>query len=120
MFFSIIDSDGKLPEDWEPIIDPVKKKDVTLRVVDLSPSSVGYKFALTKFHETMTRGNNYSDIVGIQRIQNRSLYGQYASKKKHLDTTNPKGTLNERWLFHGTNESAVLQINETNFNRSYS
>lgn len=110
-----LDSEGKLPDDWKPM-----KADVTVQLVNLLATSAGYMFALSKFHKTMTQGTNYSDIVSIQRIQNRRQYMQYALKKKDLDKTNPRGTQNELWLFHGTNESAISQINETNFNRSFS
>ena len=68
----------------------------------------------------MAQGKNYSAIVSIQRIQNRALYGQYIAKKRKLDSTNTSGVQSERWLFHGTKESAISHINETNFNRSLS
>ena len=67
----------------------------------------------------MTQGKNYKAIVKIERIQNPAFYGQYAAKKKQLDTYNPKGVQNERWLFHGTKESSISKINKTNFNRSF-
>ena len=88
-------------------------------VIDLAPDSKGYKFALEEFNKTMTQGTNYSAIVSIQRIQNQALYEQYAAEKKKLDSVNPSGVKNECWLFHGTKESAVSQINKTSFNRSF-
>ena len=94
-------------------------KEVPLRVIDLTATSEGYKFALAEFHKTMTPGSNYTSIIKIQRVQNPALYGQYAAKKKSLDAHNPKGTQNERWLFHGTKESSISKINQTNFNRSF-
>ena len=66
----------------------------------------------------MTQGVNYTAIAKIQRIQNPVLYGQYASKKKYLDSRNQSSVQNERWLYHGTKESAISHINQTNFNRS--
>ena len=117
----IIGSEGSegLPDDWESMVDPSSGKEVPLRVVDLSATSDGYKFALAEFHKTMAQGSNYSTIVKIQRVQNPALYGQYAAKKKHMETHNPAGVQNERWLFHGTKESSISQINKTNFNRSF-
>ena len=108
---------NSLPEDWEPMTE--SGKEVPLRVIDLPPASEGYQFVLAEFHRTMTQGTNYTAIVKIQRIQNPALYGQYAAKKKYLDAHNPSGVQNERWLFHGTKESSVPQINKTNFNRSF-
>lgn len=112
----LIGSEG-LPAYWEPMTDPTSGKEVPLLVVDLAATSTEYKFVLTEFNKTM---KNYKTIAKIERIQNPALYGQYAAKKKHLDTYNPKGVLNERWLFHGTRESSISQINKTNFNRSFS
>ena len=100
------------------MVDPASNKMVALRLVDLATSSKGYQFVLAEFHKTMTQGTNYTAIVKIQRIQNPGLYGQYASKKKYLDSRNPSSVQNERWLFHGTKESAISHINQTNFNRS--
>ena len=121
MYYLLLGSEGSegLPDDWESMIDPASGKEVPLRVVDLAATSEGYKFALTEFHKTMAQGLNYSTIIKIQRIQNPALYGQYAAKKKHMETHNPSGVQNERWLFHGTKESSISQINKTNFNRSF-
>ena len=96
--------------------DPTTGKEIPLRLVDLPATSEGYKFVLGEFHKTVAQG---TQIVKIQRIQNPSLYGQYAAKKKKLASHNPSGVQNERWLFHGTNSTAVPQINQTNFNRSF-
>ena len=108
-----------LPEDWEPTTHPKSGKEIPLRVIDLAATSEGYKFVLAEFHKTMTQGSNYTFIIKIQRVQNPTLYRQYAAKKKHLDAHNPGGTQNERWLFHGTKENIISQINQTNFNRSF-
>ena len=98
--------------------DPSSKKEVPLRVIDLATSSRGYQFVLKEFNKTMMQGKNYTAIAKIQRVQNPALYGQYASKKKYLDSRNQSSVQNERWLFHGTKESAISHINQTNFNRS--
>ena len=111
--------DDDLPEDWEPMTDPSSGKEFPLCIVDLAATSEGYRFALAEFNKTMTQGTNYTSIVKIERIQNPTLYRHYASKKKYLDAHNPKRVQNERWLFHGTKESSVHQINKTNFNRNF-
>ena len=95
--------------------DPKSGKEVPLRVIDLAATSEGYKFVLAELGKTMSP----TAIIKIQRIQNSALYGQYTAQKKSLDAHNPKGTQNECWLFHGTKESSIPLINQTNFNRSY-
>ena len=110
---------SSLPEDWEPMTDPMSGKEVPLWVFDLPTTSEGYQFALAEFHRTMAQGSNYTTIVTIQRVQNPALYGQYAAKKKYLDAHNPSGVKSERWLFHGVRSFAVPQINKTNFNRGF-
>lgn len=56
----------------------------------------------------------------IERIQNPSLYQQYAAKKahieKHVDQNNQ--TL-EMELWHGAAPKAIVSINYYGFNRSY-
>lgn len=47
------------------------------------------------------------------------LYQQYIAKKKLLESQNPKGTQNERELWHGTAPEAVSSINYLGFDRSY-
>lgn len=43
----------------------------------------------------------------------------YAAKKALIDKQNPPGTNNEKELWHGTPDSAVVSINFYGFNRSY-
>ena len=119
VIMSITGSEGDvLPDYWDSMIDPTTKKPGPLRVIDVAARSEEYKFVLTEFNKTMVQGTNYTAIVTIERIQNPALYEQYAAKKKHLDSHNPKDVKNERWLFHGTKEDSVSHINTTNFNRS--
>ena len=99
--------------------DPVSKMEVLLRVVDLPPGSKGYQLVLEKFNKTMAQGSKYKSIVKIQRIQNPSLYEHFSVKKKQLESRNSKGTENERWLFHGTNEASVKSINKNGFDRNF-
>lgn len=55
----------------------------------------------------------------MEKIQNKMLYQQYIAKKKLLESQNPKGTQNERELWHGTAPEAVSSINNHGFDRSY-
>ena len=58
-------------------------------------------------------------IIKIERIQNPTLYAQYAARKKLMDRTNPPGTVNERRLYHGCGGDVVQSIIYGGFNRSY-
>eukprot|EP00105_Crassostrea_gigas_P000486 XP_011412320.2 PREDICTED: poly [ADP-ribose] polymerase 15 isoform X2 [Crassostrea gigas] len=59
------------------------------------------------------------EIVKLERIQNKMLYQQYVAKKKMLESQNPKGTQNERELWHAIRAKVVSSINSLGFNRSY-
>lgn len=43
----------------------------------------------------------------------------YAAKRDLIEKQNPSGTQNEKELWHGTPEAAVVSINFYGFNRSY-
>ena len=58
-------------------------------------------------------------ISKIERIQNPTLYAQYAARKKLMDQTNPPKTMNERRLYHGCGGDVVQNIIHGGFNRSY-
>ncbi|VDI09138.1 Hypothetical predicted protein [Mytilus galloprovincialis] len=55
--------------------------------------------------------------IAISRVQNPTLYLQYAAKKKELYNKNGKNP--ERWLWHGTSADTVDKIITLGFNRSY-
>lgn len=58
----------------------------------------------------------------IHRIQNATLYKQYAAKKQHMEVVYSKAPKVEieRRLWHGTKEETVELIDNYGFNRSYS
>ena len=58
-------------------------------------------------------------FIQIERIQNKTLYTQYAAKKKQINENNPNQKQNERVLWHGTAADTVPSINAHGFNRSY-
>ena len=99
--------------------DPTTKREDRVYIVDLDPGCSEYQGALKMFHETMTPGLEYKNIIKIQRIQNPTLYGQYIARKKEMDKQNCQGHQNERRLFHGTSADTVPKINKQGFNRSY-
>ena len=58
-------------------------------------------------------------LLQIERIQNPSLFQQFKVKKRELEQYNPKGTENEKRLFHGTSSDSIQSIIANGFNRSY-
>ena len=55
--------------------------------------------------------------IKIQRIQNGPLYRQYAA---HKDRMNKRlNNCNEKFLYHGSAETAIDNICKLGFNRSY-
>ncbi|KAH3794946.1 hypothetical protein DPMN_148488 [Dreissena polymorpha] len=66
----------------------------------------------------LTSGPGWN-VLKIEEVQNKSLWRQYHAKKKQLEEQNPPGTINERFLWHGTTESTVDSVNLHGFNRSY-
>jgi poly [ADP-ribose] polymerase 10/14/15 len=66
--------------------------------------------------------NSSIKVVDVQRIQNLSLWRQYATKR--WEVVSREGPLsrdrNEKvWLFHGAKEDAVEKIIQQGFNRSF-
>ncbi|XP_053406951.1 protein mono-ADP-ribosyltransferase PARP15-like [Mercenaria mercenaria] len=88
-----------------------------LRVVTVKQGTPEYTSIETKFKKSL--GNKSFTVQKIERIQNKTLWEQYQSKKKQLETQNPKNTKNERELWHGTSVEPVDSINAHGFNRSY-
>ncbi|KAH9499180.1 hypothetical protein Btru_004356 [Bulinus truncatus] len=99
-----------LPTDWSPM-----KDNEDLKVIELKAESSEYK----KVEKQVIDTNGNIQIKKILRIQNKTLYQQYAVKKRDLLNQNPKGHQNELQLFHGTAHTAVPKINVHGFNRSY-
>jgi len=61
-------------------------------------------------------------IFQIERIQNKSLYWQYETKKKEMQNEKPNLPASmplERELWHGTQANAIDGIVMHGFNRSY-
>ena len=107
------------PKNWDPIPTDSTGKEKLVHLVPLAAGSPEYNSVEREFNKTMTKGNNYNQIVSIQRIQHPGLYKQYIVKKKEMDEHNPRGHQNERWLFHGTSPDTLDKINNQGFNRSF-
>lgn len=100
----------ELPKQWS-----LMKESDHLFVVQLKSSDFEYSSVIDRFESEVGK----RVIVKLERIQNKMLYQQYVTKKKFLESQNPKGTQNERELWHGTACYAVNSINYGGFNRSY-
>ena len=95
-------------------------KEIACHVVDLQPSDTEYQTVCTAFTNTLppAGGNVWKSIVKIQRIQNPTLYAQYAGRKKIMEKENPNITI-ERQLFHGCKGEVIKNISHQGFNRSF-
>ena len=102
---------GEFPSTWGQYDDNPQT-----RVVKLDTKDQEYIDVKNGFETTIGRPRT---IVKIERIQNPTLYAQYAARKKLMDRTNPPNTTNERRLYHGCAGDVVQQIIYGGFNRSY-
>ncbi|XP_052218545.1 protein mono-ADP-ribosyltransferase PARP15-like [Dreissena polymorpha] len=98
-----------MPQDW-------KDMKGNLLVHCLLSTDPKYTTIATTF--TASAGLNFT-IQKIEVVQNKSLWQQYAAKKKQLEEQNPQGTTNERFLWFGTSADTVDSVNAHGFNRSY-
>ncbi|XP_053390313.1 protein mono-ADP-ribosyltransferase PARP15-like [Mercenaria mercenaria] len=108
----------KPPATWDSM-----KENQNLLLVDLLPATKEYQDLQQTFTQSIHQPSSIQqpsscDIVGIKRIQNRSLMKQYEAKKTELEVQNPN-MKNENFLWHGTSPDAVESINNRGFNRSY-
>ncbi|XP_053390551.1 uncharacterized protein LOC128553429 [Mercenaria mercenaria] len=108
---SIPDASFDIPKHWQSMKDKENLKLVTLNQRDTEYSKV-----VSEFTKTLGRRPN---IVKIERVQNKTLYTQYAAKRKEMNVYNPYKKDNEKILWHGTADYAVPSINSHGFNRSY-
>ncbi|CAL1544297.1 unnamed protein product [Lymnaea stagnalis] len=88
--------------------------DEPFKLVSLAIDSDEYKEVSAYYRFHGAAGN----IHNIERVQNRALYQQFIAKKREIDFRNPSNK-NEVPLFHGSDFTAVNDINKTGFNRSY-
>ncbi|KAL8582502.1 hypothetical protein ACOMHN_066594 [Nucella lapillus] len=122
-----------LPSHWAPM------KGDRVKRVDLKPDSDEYKKVAAHFgaraqikkieriqNPTLFQQFNveeltlsYLHVLQIERIQNPTLFQQFKVKKKELEQYNPKGTENEKRLFHGTPSDSVEGIITNGFNRNF-
>ena len=102
---------AEFPSTWGQYDDNPQTK-----IVNLDPKDKEYIDVKKGFDATV---GGPKTIVKIERIQNPTLYAQYAARKKLMDRTNPPKTMNERRLYHGCGGEVVQSIIHGGFNRSY-
>ena len=113
IFFSLVNI--PVPNYWDPQPKGADGKEIPLHIVrlDATKHSKEYKKVGDGFLQT---ANNHT-ILKIERIQNPSLFKQYAAKKQSMEEQNGS---KERFLYHGTAADVVPNINQNGLNRSYS
>ncbi|XP_073408014.1 protein mono-ADP-ribosyltransferase PARP14-like isoform X3 [Dendrobates tinctorius] len=97
----------KLPDLWQPMnSSPVME-------VDVPAGSPEYLQVQQLFAQSCR-----SQILKIQRVQNKDLWLNYQIKKQSIEARN-RSAKSERQLFHGTDLRSIQHINHNGFNRSY-
>ena len=111
-----------LPKQWSPMSD-----DTTCQMVTLDVNGDEYSQVKKLFTATMPTPQqqsttcdilsfHWNHIVKIERIQNPSLYTQYATRKKGIGERNSSGLKNERKLFYGCHQDVKDKISHWGFN----
>ncbi|XP_043943177.1 protein mono-ADP-ribosyltransferase PARP12-like [Protopterus annectens] len=95
-----------VPSNWDKSALP----EVGYKLVPLSESSAEYNEIKTLFHNSM----DSSTIQKIERIQNVSLWEVFQWQKEQMKKNNGRD-VDERLLFHGTDDSIVGAICHQNF-----
>ncbi|XP_051513151.1 protein mono-ADP-ribosyltransferase PARP12-like isoform X2 [Myxocyprinus asiaticus] len=83
----------------------------TYKIVPLQNSSKEYKMMCSMFSRTMPS----SIIHRIERVQNQSLWRVFQWQKEQMIEKNGGKVVDQRYLFHGTDESLIEAICEQNF-----
>ncbi|XP_066580305.1 protein mono-ADP-ribosyltransferase PARP12 [Amia ocellicauda] len=85
--------------------------DFTYKLISLSTSSEEFRQVEILFRRTMLTNK----IHKIQRIQNPSLWKVFQWQKEQMKKRNGGKAVDERFLFHGTEQSLISAICEQNF-----
>ncbi|KAL3843095.1 hypothetical protein ACJMK2_021048 [Sinanodonta woodiana] len=106
--------------DIQPLPDQWKKmdKNTFLELIDLNNTDKEYVDVEANFRGTLG-SFPIKTIHKIKRIQNRTLYQQYALKKKLIQNQNTNLQNVEMTLWHGTAHEHTDLINRSGFNRSF-
>uniref|UniRef100_A0A3Q3XAI2 Uncharacterized protein n=1 Tax=Mola mola TaxID=94237 RepID=A0A3Q3XAI2_MOLML len=98
-------------ENFPPHWDKNALPDFGYTLVSVSKSEKEYNMIEMLFKRTMTQ----SKIHSIQRIQNPFLWKVFQWQKEEMMKKNDGKTVNQQYLFHGTDESLIEAISEQNF-----
>ncbi|XP_078529381.1 protein mono-ADP-ribosyltransferase PARP12-like [Lissotriton helveticus] len=99
--------EGSIPSYWDKSV----LTEVGYKLVRLADSSEEYKKVQTLFQRTLLK----PVILSIERIQNQSLWEVYQWQKEQIKKSNDGKVVDERHLFHGTDEKLVESICHENF-----
>ncbi|XP_066288951.1 protein mono-ADP-ribosyltransferase PARP12-like [Branchiostoma lanceolatum] len=99
--------DESTPANWSPI-----SEDDEFVKVDVAGTSAEYGNVKTLFEQNGMAG---TAIVGVKRVQNAFLWSAYNRKKAQLKKQNGGKDVEERLLFHGTQDAVVDAICQQNF-----
>ncbi|XP_066540860.1 protein mono-ADP-ribosyltransferase PARP12-like [Hoplias malabaricus] len=83
----------------------------TYQIINLSNTAPEYKRVSLLFKHTMPT----STIHNIRRVQNPSLWKVFQWQKQQMKERNGGSEVDERYLFHGTDQSLIEAICEHNF-----
>ncbi|KAM4619504.1 protein mono-ADP-ribosyltransferase PARP12-like isoform 1-T1 [Polymixia lowei] len=96
-----------VPTHWDKNALP----DFAYKLIPLADSLKEYQMIKNMFKSTMTHGV----IRSIRRVQNLSLWRLFHWQKEQMKEKNGGKPVDERYLFHGTDESLIDAICEQNF-----
>jgi hypothetical protein len=94
------------PEDWS------KGMTENLRLDDIDPMHIEYQRIEIRFMKSVQK-----QIVKIERIQNKNLWDRYLREKNKIIAE--KGTVSERFLWHGCKGAPPSYINNNGFDISF-
>ncbi|XP_070763239.1 protein mono-ADP-ribosyltransferase PARP12 [Enoplosus armatus] len=104
-------SSSSTAESFPPHWDKNALPDFGYKLVPLSQSANEYIMLEKLFKRTLPQ----STINKIQRIQNPSLWKVFQWQREQMKKKNGGHTVNEKYVFHGTDESLIEAICEQNF-----
>jgi len=107
-------SDLSLPSNWKDMSSPWQ--DVERVVLSEGKEK---EAVIAAFRETMPA--NQDVLVGnVERVQNATLWNQYAAKRRTMmQRQGATDRYERRWLFHGTGQDTVVKILTQGFNRNF-
>ncbi|RXN24729.1 poly [ADP-ribose] polymerase 12-like isoform X1 [Labeo rohita] len=105
------DSSASSSVEVPPYWDKGALDNFTYKMVPLQSSSKEYQRVAAMFHRTLPK----SIILSIERVQNLSLWKVFQWQKEQMNVRNGGSAVDQRYLFHGTDESLIAAICEQNF-----